>query len=59
MSDPNIMPKYKVTYEFRARITIDVEAEDEKAAEREGSDEAWESIGAQASLYDVIVREVA
>lgn len=49
--------KYKVTYEYRAKVTVDVEANSEKEAEEAGQQEADESINLSLELYDVRVRE--
>lgn len=47
--------KYKVTYEYHGKITVEVEAPDEKAAEVVGLEEADEFIQGQLSVYDVTV----
>ncbi len=52
------MPKYRVTYEYRARVRVDVEAEDEKAAEAAAQEEADDGINGAIELYDVRVREL-
>ncbi len=50
--------KYKVTYEYRGKVTVEVEAESETAAEQAGLEEADESINEALSLYDVVIRQV-
>ncbi len=52
------MPKYKVTYEYRAKVTVQVEAENEEAAEEAAQEEADEGINGATELYDVQVREI-
>lgn len=49
--------KYKVTYEYRGTVTVDVEADNEGKAEDAGMQEADEAISRNLSLYDVEVRE--
>ena len=48
---------YKVTYEYRGKITVDVEAKDEKEAEILGLEEADSHINCSLSVYDVTVEE--
>lgn len=49
--------KYKVTYEYRGKVTVEVEAENEKSAESAGLVEADELINGSLTVYDVTVRE--
>ena len=48
--------KYKVTYEYRARVTVEVEADNEKDAVENGLEEADEGINGAINLYDTTVR---
>ena len=50
--------KYRVTYEYRGRVTVVVKAEDAAAAEKKGQPEADEAIHHNLALYDSTVREV-
>lgn len=52
------MKKYKVTYEYRGKVTVEVEAEDEKQAERFGLDEADECIAGSLMVYDTKAEEL-
>lgn len=49
--------KFKVTYEYRGEIIVEVEAENADEAEKLGMAEAEESIVENLSLYDVNVRK--
>ncbi len=46
------MKTYKVTYEYRGKVTVEVEAETESDAERDGLKEADDYIGGNLSVYD-------
>lgn len=48
--------KYKVTYEYRGKVTVEVEAASEREAEQIGLREADECV--ELSVCDVQVREV-
>lgn len=50
--------KFRVTYEYRGRVTVDVEAADEKEADKKGLAEADSAIGGNLFVYDVQVEEV-
>ncbi len=52
------MPKYKVTYEYRGKVTVEIEATDETQAEHIGLAEADDDIGTRLELYDVTFREI-
>jgi hypothetical protein len=49
---------YKVTYEYRGKVTIEVEADNEKDAENKGLPDADEAIAGNLQLYDVSVKPV-
>ena len=51
------MPKYKVRYEYRGTVTVEIEAENETDAENESLQEADESIHHNLLVYSVDVRE--
>lgn len=51
------MKKYRVTYEYTATISVDVEADDKKEAEHKGLQEADELVGNALSVSDVWVSE--
>lgn len=53
------MNKYRVTYEYRGRVTVEVEAETEAAAEKAGLAEADEAIPSNLSLYNATVRQTS
>lgn len=48
--------KYRVTYEYRSRVSVEVEAENEKLAEEAGMEEADDYINGSLELYDVKVK---
>ena len=48
--------KYKVTYEYRGTVTVDVDAKDEKEAEDKAMDQTDELIIGCLTVYDVQVR---
>lgn len=50
--------KFKVTYEYRGTVTVEVEAADEKEADTKGLTEADSMIGANLSVYNAQVEEV-
>lgn len=52
------MMKYKVTYEYRGRVTVEVDALSESEAEVVGLEEADSCINGSLSVYDCTVREV-
>lgn len=52
------MNKYRVTYEYRGRVTIEVNAEDAAAAEKKGQAEADEYIYGNLALYDSTARKI-
>lgn len=49
--------KYKVTCEYRGKVTVEVEAENAREAEQLGLIEAGESIQSNLAIYDVRARE--
>lgn len=53
------MPKYKVTYEYRGRVTVEVDAVSEEDAECDSQQEADEIINGALTVYSVDVREVS
>lgn len=52
------MNKYSVTYEYRGKVTVEVEAENEKEAETKGLKEADFYMAGAMTVYDVTVREL-
>ena len=50
--------KFKVTYEFRAKTVIEVEAKSREAAEKIGEDEAYEECQHNLTLWDAKAREM-
>jgi hypothetical protein len=50
--------KFKVTYEYRGIVTVEVEAADEKEADTKGLAEADSLIGVNLSVYDASVEEI-
>lgn len=50
--------KFKVTYEYRGKVTVEVEAADEKEADTKGLAEADESIIHNLSVYNADVEEI-
>lgn len=48
---------YKVTYEYRGKVTVEVEAKNKEEAENIGLEEADSYINGCLTVYDVIVRE--
>ena len=49
--------KYKVTYEYRGKVTVEVEADSPEDAQRRGLEEADEAINGSLSVYDWTVKE--
>lgn len=49
---------YKVKYEYRGFVTVEVEANNESNAEMLGMAEADQYIAGNLSVYDVVVSEV-
>lgn len=50
--------KYKVTYEYRGKITVEIEAENEEQADIIGLKEADEHINGCLTVYDSHAEEV-
>lgn len=50
--------QYKVTYEYRGKVTVDVEANNEEQADIIGMEEADQLIAGALTVYDSQVREV-
>lgn len=50
--------KFKVTYEYRGRVTVEIEAADEKEADTKGLAEADQSIVHNLYVYNTDVEEI-
>lgn len=50
--------KYRVTVEYHSRASTEVEADNEDEAERIGIEECDEMMCANATVYDLTVREI-
>lgn len=49
---------FKVTVEYRGKVTVTVEAADEKEADTKALEQTDAAIGGNLSVYDVQVEEV-
>lgn len=50
--------KFKVTYEYRGKVTVDVDARNKEEAEELGIKEADEFITGHLSIYDIEVKPI-
>lgn len=50
--------KFRVTVEYRATVTVEVEAENERQADTQALIEADQSIGGNLHVYNVTVKEL-